>query len=87
MSVRLQLRLWVGGHQMHSRRSRRYYPLSSPISNGLRHMRDKDFGAAGEIGNCPCHTADAALMRRGEPKYGPYLNRDGDGLQRELRQR
>ncbi|MCA1858321.1 excalibur calcium-binding domain-containing protein [Massilia oculi] len=53
----------------------------------VRRLAPRDNGAGGETGrtgsyaNCvQARAAGAAPVRRGDPGYGPHLDRDGDGI-------
>ena len=53
---------------------------SLPLAKQTR-SRSVALSATGEYGNCTAaRAAGAAPIRRGEPGYGPHLDRDNDGV-------
>ncbi len=54
---------------------------SSPASSGSSRPQGLAGRALGAFPNCSAaRAAGAAPVRRGEPGYGPHLDRDGDGV-------
>jgi Excalibur calcium-binding domain len=79
-----------GGYHCHRGGSSSLHRNSIP-SNGFAPARiapARALRGAGMFANCAeARAAGAAPVRRGEPGYGPHLDRDGDGVGCELRRR
>lgn len=68
-----------GGYHCH-RAPAAARPQASPYGNTLA-PRNNFNGSSGAFRNCAeARAAGAAPVRRGDPGYGPHLDRDGDGV-------
>lgn len=79
-----------GGYHCHRGGGASTRSDAAPINNFTpsRNAPERASGSSGAYANCTeARAVGAAPVRRGEPGYGPHLDRDGDGVGCEPRRR